>query len=119
MQTPHRFRTKRQLWAYSGLALETHDSAEYHYVRGELRRRKKQATVRGLNHNHNHDMKGIFESAATQPSNGAGPLPDFLCNVTRPRDEALDGSPHFGAQNCNRHFSPLEERSGFQCRTAK
>src|SRR5215469_15514422 len=26
MQTPHRFRTKRQLWAYSGLALETHDS---------------------------------------------------------------------------------------------
>jgi len=23
IQTPHRFRTKRQLWAYSGLALET------------------------------------------------------------------------------------------------
>jgi transposase len=77
MQTPHRFRTKRQLWAYSGLALETHDSAEYHYVRGELRRFKKQATVRGLNHNHNHDMKGIFKSAATQASNGAGPLHDF------------------------------------------
>jgi transposase len=29
MQTPHRFRTKRQLWTYSGLALETHDSAQY------------------------------------------------------------------------------------------
>ena len=27
MQTPHRFRTKRQLWTYSGLGLETHDSA--------------------------------------------------------------------------------------------
>jgi transposase len=26
LQTPHRFRTKRQLWAYSGFALETHDS---------------------------------------------------------------------------------------------
>jgi len=26
IQTPHRFRTKRQLWAYSGLALETHTS---------------------------------------------------------------------------------------------
>jgi transposase len=24
MQTPHRFRTKRQLWAYIGLALKTH-----------------------------------------------------------------------------------------------
>src|SRR5260370_17788929 len=32
IQTPHRFRTKRQLWAYSGLALETHDSAQYPYV---------------------------------------------------------------------------------------
>src|SRR5208337_4010590 len=26
MQTPHRFRTKRQLWNYCGLGLETHDS---------------------------------------------------------------------------------------------
>jgi predicted MFS family arabinose efflux permease len=34
MQTPHRFRTKRQLWAYSGLALQTHSSGEYHYVQG-------------------------------------------------------------------------------------
>jgi transposase len=32
IQTPHRFRTKRQLWAYSGLALETRTSAEYCYV---------------------------------------------------------------------------------------
>jgi len=29
MQTPDRFRTKRQLWAYSGLAIETHGSGEY------------------------------------------------------------------------------------------
>jgi transposase len=29
LQTPYRFRTKRQLWAYRGLALRTHDSAEY------------------------------------------------------------------------------------------
>jgi len=29
IQTPHRFRTKRQLWNYSGLGLETHDSAQY------------------------------------------------------------------------------------------
>jgi len=28
MQTPHRFRTKRQLWAYCGLALRTYDSGE-------------------------------------------------------------------------------------------
>jgi transposase len=34
IQTPHRFRTKRQLWAYSGLALETRTSGEYRYVEG-------------------------------------------------------------------------------------
>jgi transposase len=32
MQTPHRFRTKRQLWTYSELGLETHDSAQYRVV---------------------------------------------------------------------------------------
>ena len=36
MQTPHRFRSKRQLWTYSGLAVETHDSAQYRYVDGQL-----------------------------------------------------------------------------------
>lgn len=46
MQTPHRFRTKRQLWAYSGFGLETHDSAEYRIAQGQLQRRRKGATVR-------------------------------------------------------------------------
>src|ERR1700691_4912163 len=35
IQTPHRFRTKRQLWAYSGLGLKTHGSAQYRYVDGQ------------------------------------------------------------------------------------
>ena len=77
IQTPYRFRTKRQLWAYSGLALETHDSAEYRYLGGQLQRSKKQVTVYGLNENHNHDIKNIFKSAATQASSCAGPLQDF------------------------------------------
>jgi transposase len=46
MQTPHRFRTKRQLWTYSGLGLETHDSAQYRYVDGQLRRSKKPPQLR-------------------------------------------------------------------------
>jgi hypothetical protein len=29
MQTPHRFRTKRQLLAYSRFGIETHDSGEH------------------------------------------------------------------------------------------
>lgn len=43
MQTPHRFRSKRQLWTYSGLGIETRDSAQYRFVRGQLQRAKKTA----------------------------------------------------------------------------
>jgi transposase len=49
MQTPHRFRSKRQLWTYSGLGIETRDSAPYRYVHGQLQRTKKPQQIRGLN----------------------------------------------------------------------
>jgi len=77
IQTPYRFRTKRKLWAYSGLALETHGSAKYRYLEGQLRRSKKPVALRGLNKNHKHDLKSIFKSAATKGSGSAGPLHDF------------------------------------------
>jgi transposase len=77
IQTPHRFRTKRQLWTYSGLGIETHDSAQYCYVKGQLQRSKKPAALRGLNENHNHDLKNIFKGAATKASGCAGPFHDF------------------------------------------
>lgn len=77
LQTPHRFRTKRQLWAYSGLGIETHDSGEHRYVDGELRRAKKKASVRGLNRNYNRDLKNLFKGAALQASARPGPLQEF------------------------------------------
>jgi transposase len=77
MQTPHRFRTKRQLWAYSGLALETRISAEYRMVEGQVRRSKKLLSIRGLNKDHNHDLKGLFKGAATMASVRPGPFQDF------------------------------------------
>jgi transposase len=49
VQTPHRFRTKRPLWKYSGFAIETHSSADHRSVNGQLRRSKKPISVRGLN----------------------------------------------------------------------
>jgi len=77
LQTPHRFRTKRQLWAYSGFAVETHDSGEYRYVRGKLQRNRERITGRGLNDNHNKDVKSLFKSAAISASTCPGPLQDF------------------------------------------
>jgi transposase len=77
MQTPHRFRSKRQLWAYSGLGLETRDSAEYRIRDGQLQRTRKQVTVRGLNRNHNHHLKELFKSAAISASTRPGPFADY------------------------------------------
>jgi transposase len=77
LQTPHRFRSKRQLWAYSGFAVETHDSGEYRCVRGKLQRNRERITVRGLNDNHNKDVKNLFKSAAISASTRPGPLHDF------------------------------------------
>src|SRR6202045_1169956 len=81
IQTPHRFRTKRQLWTYSGLALETRDSAQYRYVQGQLQRSKKPQQLRGLNANHNHDLKNVFKGAAMRASTCDGPLRDFYQNL--------------------------------------
>ena len=77
IQTPHRFRTKRQLWAYSGLALETRISGEYRYIEGQVRRSKKLLSIRGLNKDHNHDLKGLFKGAANMASVRPGPFQDF------------------------------------------
>src|SRR6476660_2244305 len=61
----------------SGFAVETHDSGEYRFVRGKLVRNRERITVRGLNHNHNHDLKNLFKGAALSASTRPGPLCDF------------------------------------------
>jgi transposase len=81
VQTPHRFRTKRQFWAYCGLALETRSSADYRMVEGQLVRAKKPVFIRGLNLNHNHDLKNLFKSAATAAGAMPGPFHSFYENL--------------------------------------
>lgn len=77
VQTPHRFRTKRQFWTYCGLGLETRTSSDYCLVKGEIQRKKKPVFIRGLNINHNHDLKNLFKGAATTASSCQGPFRDF------------------------------------------
>src|SRR6266436_265716 len=81
VQTPHRFRTKRQFWSYCGLALETHDSAEYRVLHGQVQRKSRPAQVRGLNWNHNHDLKDVFKSAATMAAVREGVFRDYYCGL--------------------------------------
>ena len=63
--------------AYSGLALATRTSAEYRFLDGQMQRSKKLLAIRGLNANHNHDLKNIFKSTATLASVTVGPFQDF------------------------------------------
>jgi transposase len=64
VDTPFRFRSKRQFWTYCGLAVVRHTSADYHFEQGELRRRAKPGPTRGLNRNYNRRLKRLFKSAA-------------------------------------------------------
>src|SRR5712692_10277321 len=77
IQTPHRFRTKRQFWSYIGLALQTYGSGEYRFVGGQLKRSKKFLAIRGLNLNQDHDLKNIFKGAATWAAATSGPFKNF------------------------------------------
>jgi len=77
LQTPHRFRTKRPLWKYGGLAIETHSSADHRSVNGQLQRAKRQVSVRGLNRDCNHDLKNLFKGAAVIASSKPGPFQEF------------------------------------------
>jgi transposase len=65
VDTPHRFRTKHQLWSYSGLAVITHMSSEYDIRDGHIVRSRKPVATRGLNRNCNRRLKEVFISAAT------------------------------------------------------
>ena len=66
--TPHRFRNKRQFWAYIGFSVVRRGSSEYEIIEGELQRRKRKPLPRGLNNNYNHVLKDVFKGAALTAS---------------------------------------------------
>lgn len=64
--TPTRFRSKRQFWAYCGLAIVTHSSSDWVQDKDKEKgwKRKPVIQTRGLNKNHNHVLKSVFKGAA-------------------------------------------------------
>jgi transposase len=93
--TPHRFRTKRQFWAYIGLGIVTKTSSEYIVVEGQVRRSNKRPLVRGLNRNYNRALKWVFKGAAKTVASGpwksefqamiAQGTPEYLVRLTLAR----------------------------------
>ena len=67
--SPHRFRTKRQLWAYSRLAVLAQSSSDWvPDGRGHFMRRERELVL-GLNRNGNAALKSAFVGAAQQVIN--------------------------------------------------
>lgn len=87
--TPFRFRTKRQLWPYAGLAVITRSTGDQEIVEGKVRRRKRSPLTRGLNRNHNPMLKSVFKGAANAAAATDGPLKAFYdrCVGRGVRDE--------------------------------
>jgi len=77
MRTPFRFRTKRNLWPYAGLAVVKQSSANQEFKNGKLQRSKKAPMTRGLNRNHNPQLKAVFKGAANAAAWTPGPLRDY------------------------------------------
>lgn len=62
--SPHRFRTKRQLWKYSGFGIVMHTSSDWTQGSEGNWTRGKTHHTRGLSRDYNRTLKAIFKGAA-------------------------------------------------------
>jgi hypothetical protein len=83
-------------------------------VEGQLQRSKKPVTLRGLNQNHNNDLKDIFKGAATRASSSSGPFHDFYEPLLTQGRKLYDGAPDPGEEDCRDHIDRLEEGGTFR-----
>lgn len=88
VMTPHRFRTARQFWSYSGLAVVTRSSSDWVSEGAGKWRRSKTQQTRGLNHNRHPLLKNVFKGAALQitlmPEHPLGQAYQRLLTTTKP-----------------------------------
>jgi transposase len=88
VMTPHRFRTARQFWSYSGLAVVTRSSSDWVSEGSGKWRRSKTQQTRGLNHNRHPLLKNVFKGAALQitlmPEHPLGQAYQRLLTTTKP-----------------------------------
>jgi hypothetical protein len=119
MQTPHRFRTKRQLWTHSGLALETRNSGEYRIVGDQLKHCKKVAAIRGLNKNHKPRSEKYLQGCGPSGRHCHRAFPGVLHRFACQRHKTADGASNSGPQDRSHYVDYLEERSPFRRQTSE
>ena len=94
--------------------------AVYRVVEGRLKRSKKVLAVRGLNINHNHDLKNIFKGAATRGAGAVpGPFQEFHAGLVARGMKPTMARLTPGAQDRGHYFDTLEEKVGFDAEHLK
>ena len=80
-------------------------------MEGQLERKKKQVGIRGLNRNHNHDLKNLFKGAAIVAATKPGPFAGVLCGIAGQGHATGDGAADPGEEDCHDRSDRVEERS--------
>ena len=86
LQTPHRFRTKRQLWTYSGLGIETSSSADHRVCRMDsCNERRRQARGSRAEPKSQSRSEKSFQGRGDRGRDQTRSLPGVLCGISWPR----------------------------------
>lgn len=109
MVTPFRFRTKRNLWPYAGLAVMSRSSSDEE-CDGTLRRRRQSAPDLGAESESQSRSEGGVQRSGECGGGKTGTAPGLLPRQCRSRRPRGAGQAHSGAQDRLDHPTPLEER---------
>lgn len=107
--TPYRFRSKRQLWKYSGLSVVTRTGADFVIRQGKAQRIRRQTDTRGLTRDFNHLVKYVFKGAASEAI-GKEPFKTFYRIRIESGIVPELATPHRGKKDCSHCFNFMEKR---------
>ena len=110
VQTPHRFRTKRQFWAYCGLALETRSSAEYRFVDWPTGTAQEAGVHPRAEPQPQSRSEKPVQERGHRGQRPCGTVQRVLRKPAGQGDEAGDGATDAGAQDRRHHSCCVEER---------
>jgi len=109
LDTPYRFRTRRQLWSYIGLAVVTHMSSEYEMQNGQVVRSRKPIATRGAESELQSDSEGRLHRRG-DGRRPEGALSRLSAGIRRAGHAQRNGTADPGTEDRVDRVDDLEER---------
>ncbi len=119
MQTPHRFRTKRQLWTYIGSGSKTSQQCRASLVSGRAAARQEACLDSRAEPQSQSRSEECIQGCCHRGRCQGGPVPRVLRCVAGQGNPAGDGAADVGAQDGGHHLTRLEERSALRRPTSE